>query len=286
MNQHPLPLNHALSAIATTEVSPEFILTKEHRRFAEFCDACRRYRYIGLCYGTPGVGKTVSAQMYADWARLSYLSNLQRNEFPQAPAVVVHRTVLYTVPVTLSPGRILKEIAQLRATLNYVLMATETVSATDSVMAHPLRHGDLTELVLVDEADRLRTNTLEQIRDIYDRSQIGIVLIGMPGIEKRLSRYPQLYSRVGFVHHYRPLSASEMESVLPVKWQQLRVPYVPDDRQQKEAVATIMRITGGNFRLIHRLFMQIERIMEINQLHTITKEVVETARESLIIGIT
>jgi DNA transposition AAA+ family ATPase len=34
---------------------------------------------------------------------------------------------------------------------------------------------------------------LEVLRDLYDRSQIDVMLIGMPGIEKHLERYTQVF---------------------------------------------------------------------------------------------
>lgn len=43
-------------------------------------------------------------------------------------------------------------------------------------------------------------------------------------------------------------------------------------------------LTAGNFRLLQRLFMQIERIARINEIAAITEDVVEAAAQTLVIG--
>ena len=141
------------------------------------------------------------------------------------------------------------------------------------------------DLIIVDEIDRLKLQHLEQLRDIYDRNDLAMVLIGMPGIEKRLSRYPQLYSRIGFAHEFDNLSKDETHHILEYKWADLGIDIKLEDFSDYEAITTIIKITKGNFRLIHRLFAQIDRILRINQMDKITVEVVEAARDSLVIGI-
>ncbi|MEO0849769.1 MAG: ATP-binding protein, partial [Cyanobacteria bacterium J06648_1] len=76
---------------------------------------------------------------------------------------------------------------------------------------------------------------IEQLREIYDAGNIGLVFIGMPGLEKKLSRYPQLYSRVGFAHQYRALSQEEMRFMLSHYWERLDLKMNPNDFTDAEA---------------------------------------------------
>src|SRR3954470_11319830 len=92
-----------------------FVETREYRRFRDFCAACRRDRYIGLCHGPPGVGKTLSARHYASWD----LVERYRRDAPgcgvTAEDVRGSRVAFYTPPVVAtSPNRLPNEIGAVR----------------------------------------------------------------------------------------------------------------------------------------------------------------------------
>lgn len=93
----------------------------------------------------------------------------------------------------------------------------------------------------------------------------------MPGIEQRVARFAQLYSRIGFVHEFRPLGESAIEKLLDDHWLPRGV-HLPERPMTAEVKASIIRMTGGNFRLLKRLLTQIERVLDANNLSTITAE--------------
>jgi AAA domain len=263
------------------------------------------------------VGKTLSARTYSRWDDV--LATNQESTEPVDPTLT---TVLYTPSVVNSPGSVDSGIRKSRELLRDLSLRTfrsemreqfsalikrdekhrqEFVENQDCVNG-PLpeltpRFGDVaseyharerpfpdpTSLVVVDEADRLRMASLEQVRAIFGQGKIGVILIGMPGLEKRLARFPQFYSRIGFVHEFRTLGATEIRQLLAQQWVPSGVT-LPPQPWADDAIAAVIRVTNGNFRLLNRLLTQMERILKINGLNAITKAVVETARETLVIG--
>src|SRR5271166_2003400 len=131
-----------------------FVETLEHRRFAEFCDACRHCQYIGLCYGSPGVGKTLSARRYSLWDRIQ---GVKLRDLPdgQLQELVRVDALPYTTPVVNTPREIERDIPKLRDILR-------------DLRQEPIR--------------REETRTLKQIqkRDVKHRDSFSATTIGFP----------------------------------------------------------------------------------------------------------
>jgi DNA transposition AAA+ family ATPase len=295
-----------------------FVETLEYKRFVEFCEACRRDRYIGLCYGPPGVGKTLSAIHHS---RIQKIVPLDRWNAEASDAKPID-TVLVTPEVVNTPARIENDVRQARSLVCSV--AKRATRAEQRARLDVLRYRDEawrvehredrdyrpnhplplkptyydtlheyearieaipdpTTLIVVDEADRLTMNSMEQLRSIFDQSGLGMVLIGMPGIEKRVARFPQFFSRIGFVHEFRALSDIDIQVLLERRWAPVGI-HLPAPSPAPEVIAAVIRLTRGNFRLLVRLLTQMERVLAINGLETLSVAVVETARENLVIG--
>lgn len=276
-----------MTTVAEGQRDGTFIATKEHRRFVEFATAVRKHRYIGLCFGPAGVGKTLSARRYANW---DMAEPLIEGWGPRTPADAAVNAALARSRAVFYTPTVLGTLRSLRDTLDEhmvrVSICIEEDADADGAGQGVRDSRRLVELLIIDESERLPTTAIELIREIFDRTGVGVILIGMPGLEKRLSRYPQLFSRVGFAHHYRPLQGDELTFVLTRHWRRLGLALDDADFTDTQAIAAIARITGGNFRLLHRLFVQIGRILKINDLSVITEDVVEAARSTLVIGAT
>lgn len=262
---------------------PLFQITHELRRLAEFADAVRSHRYIGLCWGPPGVGKTLSARHYAgtdEWEQWESIFTDDLGPVPQG--VLASRTAVFTPTVAATTRQIDQGLPRTCQQISFAVDFAEH-GTVDPFVHTESRSSGRTELLIIDEADRLKTTGLEQVRDYFDHHHMGVILIGTPGIEKRLARYPQLYSRIGFAHEYRQLTPEELTAVLTK-----RLPIAEDEGDgglaHATAIATIVRITAGNFRLVDRLLTQIERVQTVNELDGLTPEVVEAARQALLIG--
>lgn len=170
--------------------NPDFIETFNSKRFFMIAHNCLMSRDIAVCYGDAGFGKTESAREYV----------------AQKPtAILIEADPGYT------PTVLFRELhTKIGGAGNHTLhnLFTDCID----------RLCNSNRLLIIDEAEQLPYKSLEMMRRLWDKANIGILLVGMPKLIGNLrgirGQFSQLYSRVGFVARLEPIREEDSENIV------------------------------------------------------------------------
>jgi len=256
-----------------SQCKPTFVNTRQHERFVEFCEACRLNRYLGICTGRSGVGKTSSAYMYSNWHAFAPLLEPHRQNNPPEKFYDC-RTAIYTPDVACTLKRVESGIARLRNRFDTLVQDSCFWYQRDQWSeSQRLR---FLELLIIDESHRLSLKCLEFIRDWSLKHSIGVVFLGRPGFEFRLRHHDFIGNKISFFHVYNTPRTEELKSIFEARWQHQAVSI------EHGAVELIEKITSSNIQKLININAELTRVCELNSVTIITPELVTEASRTLL----
>lgn len=230
-----------------------FAETVEYRRFVQVCEATRRYRYISVCLGASGVGKTKAARRYAQWDLFESLLSAHGVVVPPSFAsdCPIPRTAFYTPRATATPKSIEQDLALLQWGLQMIADAAQTRSEEMQPRSAALRPGAV-DLLVVDEVDRCSHISLEVLRDLFDQYPVGLVLLSRTDRARQLLKQHPVASRVGVLHEFCALGESDARLFITEQVQSLGLAL------EKQALEAFIQKTGGNFRKMYLVLAHLD----------------------------
>jgi DNA transposition AAA+ family ATPase len=221
----------------------EFIYTNNVKSMFELADLLMNNDVntpgLGLYYGEPGLGKTEAAQHLC----------LERTDY-----VYIRAKTAWTI----------------RWMLNDLLNEVNEQGSGRTELAYERIVKVLREqprLIVIDEVDHMMhdSKVIETLRDIYDESGNPFLMVGMQGAERKLKRFPHLYSRFAEVKVAEKISSKEIMLVAD------RLCELP---MEDKIAGWIYERTNGEFRKIMRWLKYYERKALANSQSSINTQLI------------
>ena len=261
----------------TSNISkPAFINTRQHERFVDFCDACRRNQYVGVCTGRSGVGKTRSSQAYSNWNVIEPLLTVAPIRYPSPPPKLDGCfTAIYTPDISCTVKRVESGLALLRN--RFDALVEHSMRWHNSEEWYKTRRQRFLELLIIDKAPRLSFRCIEAISDFAEKQNLGVALIGLPGFDRRIRNYEPIDNRVGFYHVFNTPRTEELQAILEARWQSQLITI------EDGAVQMLEKVTNSNIQKLVNINAEMSRVCELNSITVITSDLVELASKTLLL---
>lgn len=229
------------------KISIEFVNTSVVEDVYDIARICHVDGEIGVCCGEPGVGKTYAVKKYA---------------IENTDVILIEADLGYTTKVLFS---------EIHKKIGFDGLGT-THNMLQDIVTKLKSSG---RLIIIDEAEHLPYKALDLVRRIYDKANVGILLVGMPRLimnlrgEKR--QYAQLFSRVGITTKLTGLTQADMKEIIRSALPECREVY----KQLYESCV-------GNTRVLVKLLVRAIKLAQINNTK-IDKEIINASINQIII---
>ncbi len=193
---------------------------------------------MGLVYGEPGLGKSQTAL----WLACRYDG-------------------IYIRATNMMSGRwLLEEIMKEMDEIPQYLSSDNLNIIVKNLKNNP-------QIIFIDEIDYLINNhkTIETLRDIHDKTECPIILVGMSLVHKKIERYTHLYDRFSEILKFETFGVNDLSQITG---QLSEITFTPD-------AIEYIHTKYNRFRQIVQLVNQIETIAKDNNFTEITKEIAE-----------
>lgn len=195
---------------------------------------------MGLVYGEPGLGKTQTINWWA------FKNN----------AILVRCTQLMTARWLLT--EILDEMGELSG---YKISDCFKL-VVRNLLVNP-------QIIIVDEVDYLTVDSraVETLRDIHDKTNVPIILVGMINAKSRLKKFNHLYDRLSEIVKFEKFSKADIKTIV----QEL------SEVEMTDCAIRYIYMNLNRFRQIVKVINKAEIIAKANGLNSIDEILIKEA---------
>jgi DNA transposition AAA+ family ATPase len=218
-----------------------FIPLEQVQMLHDWLDGKRQSRQSGRVVGESRTGKTMGCDAY----RLRHKPKQEPGRPPTVPVAYIQ------IPQECGAKELFGVILE---HLKYQMTKGTVAEIRDRTLR--VLKGCGVEMLIIDEADRLKPKTFAEVRDIFDKLEIAVILVGTDRLDAVMKRDEQVYNRFRACHRFGKFSGDEFKRIVDI-WEKkvLQLP-VASNLAGKTMLKTLGEATGGYIGLLDMILRE------------------------------